>query len=332
MRTVVVLATALAAHAAHAESSIELTLNADGQDVARRMGLDVPAFVEQSRQRIDDLFRISGTSKLLEAFANVAAFAQRGIGVDYDPDPRDILFGVTATGFRGDIAVGSSSSYAGSSINATAMVGVNLGRWDTRGGRSTRMASISTRPCDRSAAICSRPGCTGSLRVVMPRPPGPARWMGVVVTSGIEHARWKVGVAQTLETQFLVVGSLGDGLVHMNSTGTLEVDVSTLGIPLEVSTAIRLGNVVTPYVGVGMELATGSSDVNVALDSALSVNDERLPIGTARITNTDSRSPDAVKLHAFGGLQFHTRHVRIATQAAVQDGAYSVALALRFGL
>lgn len=332
MRTLVVLASVLAVRAAHAESAIELSLNADGQDLARRIGLDVPAFIEQSRERIDELFRLSRTAELLEAFANVAAFAQRGIGVDYDPDPRDILFGATATGFQGDIAIGSNSSYAGSSINATVMAGVNLGRWGYP--RWTVYANgfyLHTTVRSLGGNLLTA-GVHGQVRVVMPRPPGPARWMGVVITSGIEHARWIIGTEQDLETQFRVMGSIEEKLVHMSSTGTLEVDVSTVGIPIEVSTALRLGNVVTPYVGMGMELATGSSDVNVALDSALTVNDERLPIGTARITNTDSRGPDAVKFHAFGGLQIHTRHVRIATQGAVQDGAYSVAVALRFGI
>ena len=59
---------------------------------------------------------------------------------------------------------------------------------------------------------------------------------------------------------------------------------------------------------------------------------DNIPIGTAKITGTDSRSPDALKLHGFAGLQIHTRHVRIAAQGALQDGAYSVALALRFAL
>lgn len=333
MRTLVLVACVLAARTASAESAIELMLNQQGQDLAQEIGLDVPAFVEQSRQRIDELYRLSRTGELLSAFANVAAFAQRGVGVDYDPDPRDILFGATATGFQGDIAIGdSASSFAGSSINAAAMVGVNLGRWNHP--RWTVYANgfyLDTTVRSLGGNLLTL-GAHAQVRVVEPRAPGPARWMGVVVTTGLEYASWVVGNAQELDVHFSVMGSLESKGVHMFSNGTLEVDVQTVGVPVEVSTAVRLGNVVTPYAGAGLELATGSSDVTIALDSVLTVNDERTPIGTARITGSDSRAPDAIKVHAFAGLQFHTRHVRIAAQTAVQDGAFSVALGVRGAL
>ena len=333
MRTLLFAACVLAANHAFAESSIELTLNQQGQEIAQEIGLDVPAFIEQSRQRIDELYRLSRTSELLSAFANVAAFAQRGVGVDYDPDPNDLLFGVTGTGFQGDISIGdSSSSFAGSSINAAVMVGVNLGRWNHP--RWTVYANgfyLDTTVRSLGGNLLTL-GAHAQVRLVQPRSPGPARWMGVVVTTGLEYASWVVGNAEELDVHFTVVGSSGERGVHMFSNGTLEVDVKTLGVPVEVSTALRLGNVVTPYAGVGLELATGSSEVNVALDSLLTINDERIPIGNAQITGTDSRGPDAVKFHAFAGLQIHTRHVRLATQTAVQDGAFSVAVGLRGAL
>ena len=67
---------------------------------------------------------------LLRAFADVAAFAQRGLGTDVDPDPGDVMIGLAGTGFQGDIAIGAENALlAGSSVNAAVMVGVNLARW-----------------------------------------------------------------------------------------------------------------------------------------------------------------------------------------------------------
>ena len=79
----------------------------------------------------------------------------------------------------------------------------------------------------------------------------------------------------------------------------------------------------------GAELATGSSEIEVELDSDLTINADRLPIGTALITASDSSSPDALAFHALAGLQIHTRYVRVSAQGTIADGVWSVALGLR---
>ncbi|HEY4056776.1 MAG TPA: hypothetical protein VGM39_09205, partial [Kofleriaceae bacterium] len=194
MRSGLLLACVGVAGVAHAESSIDLQLNAQGQDVAQQIGLDVPAFIEKSRQSIDDLYRLSRTSELLKAFANVAAFAQSGIGVDYDPDPNDIMIGATGTGFKGDIKIGdSTSSFAGSSINAAVMAGLNLGRWGHP--RWTVFANgfyLNTTVKSLGGDLLTL-GAHVQVKAVQPRSFGAVRWMGIAVTTGLEYASWDVG-------------------------------------------------------------------------------------------------------------------------------------------
>ena len=149
------------------------------------------------------------------------------------------------------------------------------------------------------------------------------------MTTGLEHARWRVGAVQTLETNFRVIGTQSERSVHISSAGTLEVRASTLGIPLEVTTGARFFGVITPYVGVGAELATGSSEFEAALDSQLTINADSLPIGSARITGTDSSSPDTLAVHALAGLQIHSRYVRVSFQGTIADGVWAVAFGLR---
>lgn len=328
-RALVVLALAHSAPAS-AESSIELTLNEQGRQVAEEIGLDVPAFIAQSEARIDELYRLSRTAELLSAFANVAAFAQRGLGVDYDPDSGDVMVGVSATGFSGDIAIGAKSTLlTSSSVNAAVMAGVNLSRWGLP--RWTVFANGFYIPTNVRALEGNllTLGTHVHYRLVPPTRPGRVRWTGVAVTTGLEHARWRVGAVQRFDTNFRVQGTNDVVGVRIDSEGTLEVRASTLGIPLEVTTGVRLLGVFTPYVGVGAELATGSSEIEVALDSDLTINADRLPIGTARITASDSSSPDALALHALGGLQIHTRYVRVAFQGTIANGVWAVALGLR---
>lgn len=315
---------------ASADSSIQLMLDEQGRQTAADIGLDVPAFVTQSEARINELYRLSRTAELLSAFANVAAFAQRGLGVDYDPDQGDVMFGVAGTGFSGDIAIGATSTLlTSSSVNAAVMVGVNLARWGLP--RWTVYANGFYIPTEVRALEGNllTLGAHVHYRLVPSTGPGNVRWTGVAVTTGVEHARWRVGAAQRLETNFRVQGSQDEVNVHISSEGTLEVRASTLGIPLEVTTGVRLLDVFTPYVGVGAELATGSSEIEVALDSDLTINADRLPIGTALIQASDSSSPDALALHALAGLQIHTRHVRVALQGTIADGVWAVALGLR---
>ncbi len=328
-RALIVLALGQSATAS-AESSIELTLNDQGRQVADGIGLDVPQFIAQSEARIDELYRLSRTAELLSAFANVAAFAQRGLGVDYDPDSGDVMFGVSGTGFSGDIAIGATSTLlTSSSVNAAVMVGVNLARWGLP--RWTVFANGFYVPTNVRALEGNllTLGTHVLYRLVPATGRGRVRWTGLAVTTGLEHARWTVGAAQRIETNFRVEGTRDVKAVHISSEGTLEVHASTLGIPLEVTTGVRLLGVLTPYVGVGAELATGESEIEVALESDLTINSDRIPIGSALITASDSSSPDALAFHALAGLQLHTRYVRIAVQGTVADGVWSVALGVR---
>jgi len=315
---------------AHAESAIELSLNDLGRQLAGELGLDVPAFVAQSEARIDELYRLSRTDALLRAFADVAAFAQRGLGTDVDPDPGDIMFGVSGTGFQGDIAIGAENALlAGSSVNAAVMVGVNLARWGHP--RWTVFANgfylaTTVRALDGDLLTL---GAHVQYRLVPGTRPGRVRWTGLTVTTGVEHAAWTVGAGQALETNFRVQGTSAEKAIHLSSSGTLAVHASTLGVPLELTTGVRLLDLFVPYVGVGAELATGSSTLEVDLDSALTINADSRPIGTAHITGRDSATPDPLAVHALAGLQLHTRHARIALQATAADEAWSLALGVR---
>src|SRR5688572_9749444 len=106
------------AHAAsaRADATVSVTLNPQGEELARDLGLSVPDLIAHAEARIDELYRVSRIDQLLRSFANTAAFAQRGLGADYDVDPGDVMVGVATAGVHGDVAIGTENKLLGGSI------------------------------------------------------------------------------------------------------------------------------------------------------------------------------------------------------------------------
>jgi len=322
----------LAATAAHADSSVQITLNDQGRALADQIGFDEAGLVASSKAKIDDLYRLSQFPRLLNAFADTAATAQAGLGVDYDPDAGDILIGASAGGIHGDVAIGTTNELLGGSIiNFAGMVGVNLGRWNHP--QWTVFANgfyESTTIHDLDGTLLTL-GAHVQYRILPPTRPGHVRWTGLSATSGLEYASWTVGTTSggSIESHYVVEGSKDRASIHMSSTGTLDVNITTLRVPLEVTTGVRFGDTLVLYAGGGLDFTAGSSEITAQLTSALTINEDNVPIGTAVITGSESDSPTPVSAHALGGLGIHTRHARIVFQGLVSPGELAVSFALR---
>lgn len=331
MRGVLCLLLATAS-TARADSSVEITLNAEGQALADQIGFSAPDLIATSKTKIDELYRLSQFPRLLTAFADTAATAQAGLGVDYDPDANDILIGASAGGIHGDVAIGTTNELLGGSIlNFAVMTGVNLGRWNhprwTVFGNGFYEATTIH---DLDGTLLTM-GAHVQYRVLPPTRPGHVRWTGLSATSGLEYASWTVGTATggSIESHYVVMGSKDRASIHMSSTGTLDVDVTTVRVPLEVSTGVRFFDVIALYAGGGLDLTTGTSEIVAQLTSALSINADNLPIGTAVITGSESDAPTPVTAHAFGGFAIHGRHVRVSFQGLISPDELAVSFGLR---
>lgn len=326
------LCSLLVAGTANADSSVEITLNAQGQQLAEDIGFSAPDLIATSKAKIDDLYRLSQFPHLLRAFADTAATAQAGLGVDYDPDAGDILIGASAGGIHGDVAIGTTNELLGGSIiNFAGMAGVNLGRWNHP--KWTVFANgfyESTTIHDLDGTLLTL-GAHVQYRILPPTRPGHVRWTGLSATTGVEYASWTVGTTSggSIESHYVVEGTKDRKSIHMSSTGTLDVDVTTVRAPIEVSTGVRFFDTLVLYAGGGLDFTAGSSEIVAQLTSALSINSDNIPIGTAVITGSDSDSPTPVTAHALGGVAIHTRHVRVVFQGLVAPGELAVNLGLR---
>jgi len=335
MRRALVVAVLAHAGTARADSSVAVTLNAQGQQLASDLGLSIPALVETARLRIDELFRLSQLPPLLEAFADTAAAAQTGFGVDYDPDAGDVLLGMTAGGIHGDVAIGTTNDLLGGSIlNFAAITGVNLARWHHP--RWTVFANgfyESTTIHDLDGSLLTL-GAHVQYRVVPASQPGGVRWTGVLATTGLEYASWTIGTSTSgpVDSHFTAQGTTDHKTIHMSSTGVLDITTTTVRVPIEATTGVRFGDTLVLYTGGGLDLTAGSSEIVAQLDSVLSINADQLPVGTAIITASDSDAPHPFSVHGIVGLGIHTQHVRLALQGTFSPGETAINLAFRLAL
>jgi len=309
-----------------ADSSVTVTLNAQGQQLAQQFGQSEQQMLDKVKAGIDSIYQTAHIQDLLRAFANTTAFADRGLGVAYLVDRDDILVGVTATGaLSSDVALGTGTFVGGAIVNLGVSAGVNLGRWDHPAWTVFANGFYESQTVHGLDGHLTTTGVHVQRKIV----PASERWTGVDVTSGLEYGRWTIGEAMPVHTHFTVTGSSGQKkTIDYLAAGTLDVRADTYTVPVEVTTGVLLG-VLGLYAGGGLDLTFGSSDINAVLDGDLTINADMEPIGTARITASGSDGPSPVSAHALAGFEIHTRHVRFYVQGVLAPSVEGVSLGLR---
>lgn len=327
------LAVVVLAGAAHAESKVTITLNQQGREMADQIGASVPMVIADAQGRIDALFELNGLPRLLNSFANTGAFANHALGVDYQPDPGDLMFGIVAdSAIASDAGLSSDKVFSATVINYGLIAGANLGRWHhPRWTVSANGSYASTTIRGLSGHLLS--GGAHVQYLVLPGPArGAVRWTGLAATTGLEHSRWEIGLASTLNTHITVTGTRDHATVDMASNGTLTVVSTTTAVPLEVTTGVMFGNAFGVYGGGGLTFTGGTATVTAQLDTLLTINADDLPIGTAQITASDSNGPNSATVHALAGVQLHTDHVHVFLQGLIAPDERGVSLGVRAGL
>ena len=318
---------------AHADSRVTITLNQAGQDLADQIGASVPELIANAQSKIDDLFELQGLPHLLHSFANTGAFANHGLGVDYQPDPDDLMFGfVAGSAIASDARLSSDHVLSATVINYGVVADANLGRWHHPRWTVSANGSYAATTIHGLTGHLLSAGGHVQYKALPQVVRGQFRWTGLDVTTGLEYARWEIALSSTLDTNISVTGTNDHATVDMMSTGTLTVLAETTAVPVEVTTGIRLFNVLGLYAGGGFTLTGGTSTVTAMLDSLLTINADNLPIGTATISASGSDGPSTATVHALAGLQIHTPHVRIFVQGLLAPGEQSLSLGLRAGL
>ena len=319
-----------ASAAAHADGSVTVTLNQLGMQIANQIGASVPEATANAQQKIESLFELSGLPQLMGSFANTGAFADRGIGVDYLMQPGDAIAGVVVDGaIASNAGLTSDHPLSATVINYAVHGGVNLGRWHHPRWSVFANGSYARTTIRGLAGTLTSAGAHVQYQLVRPTAPTRAQWTGLAVTSGLDYARWSIGLASSLETHIIVNGTKDDEYVHLSCTGTLSVLSETLTVPVEVTTGVRFLHVIGLYAGGGADFTGGSSTIDAVMDAVMSIDADRKPIGNAHITASGASGPTTATLHALGGLELLVPHFRMFVQGAISSDDRGVALGLR---
>ncbi|MBL9012636.1 MAG: hypothetical protein JNL83_00575 [Myxococcales bacterium] len=324
----------LAGGVAGADSKVTVTLNQAGQDLADQIGADLAQVLADSEARINELFELQGLPQLLHSFANIAAFANHSLGVDYQPHDKDLMIGFVAdSALASDARLTSSDKvFSAAVVNYGVTLGASLGRWGHPRWSVSANGSYASTTIRKLAGELLAGGAHVQYKVIPDAVRGQLRWTGLSITTGLEHAEWEIGLAAPLRLNFTVTGSRDRANVAMISNGTLKVVASTTAIPVEITTGVRLGSVFGLYGGGGLTFTTGTSTVIAQLDSTLVINADDLPIGSATVTASESDGPSTVNAHALAGVQIHTSHVRVFVQGLASPDERALSIGLRAGL
>src|SRR5262245_50263911 len=120
----------------------------------------------------------------MRAFANTAAFQQRGLGADYDIDAGDIFVGAGAAGVHGDVAIGTTNTLLGGSIiNFSVLAGANLGRWHHPRWTTFASGFYEATTIHGLEGHLLTLGTHLQYQLVQPTDPANARWTGIAATT-----------------------------------------------------------------------------------------------------------------------------------------------------
>lgn len=336
MRCAALLALAAFPAAARADStssSITVTLNATGQQLAMEYGQSEQQLIAQAEQGIADIYQTQHLSELLRAFANTAAFSDRGLGADYQADPNTWMVGAAATGaLASDVSLGGSSHVVyGAVVNVGVVAGTSLARWDAPSWQAFLAGSYEETTIHGLRGNLVTAGGHAQYKLIGATSPGTVRWTGLDVTSGFEISRWDVDEVSPITINFKLRGTTPDQVkvIAMASTGTLAVAARTYTVPIELTTGVRFWRVLAVYGGGGLDFTFGSSQITAMLDGTMTMNSDHVPIGTAMITGTGTGGPDLVSVHTLAGLELHTRYFRLFLQGALAPGEEALTFGMR---
>jgi len=310
----------LAAQRAEAQVAVDVQLTPEGDMLAQQLGITSQELGARMATAINEAYAVTNIDGFIRSFADATAFSMRGLGVDYASDPNSLVLGVgvNLAVAAGDELSESDRPTAGLAANLGFMAGLNLAsqglpRWTIFGNGFYRKGSTS----ELKGGILSA-GLHVQYRLVNPQvDKGVAtkalRWTGIDFTGGLELTRWTLGVADDISTDLGVDGTNGSANLVLDSTGTFDLSSTTVTLPVEMSTGIRIALLVSVYVGGALDFTAGKGNLDVNLNGNLVTSDNR-NVGTTTITGGGEEEASPFAGRVFVGGQLNLWKLRIYTQ------------------
>lgn len=326
--------------------SVTVTIEpGEGADFAASLGLDLAELELQIATELEDAFNVLRPVDYLRAVSDANAFSAKGLGADYASNIETFMIGIggnVSVAFGDDTLSGEADRpVAGLAPQIAIMGGVNLGAFESIDKPEiTVYANVFHRGAalDDLDASMTSVGVHGQYKFRRPRYTTSSlvlQWGGIDVTAGLEYQRLSLALQSgDVETDVPVGGDMAEATVLLRSTGRFDLASTALTLPLEVSTNWRLFYFVSLFVGAGVDLQLGSSDMNVNLDGVMTSTDpqtgEPVELGTVNIEVEESARPSTGKLRFLFGAQVNLWKLRVFVQGnARPQRAFGVAFGAR---
>lgn len=329
---------ALAAPGAHAQT---VTFDLDAAK-AQQYGLDTADIESTLGAAIGDQLNLVDPTTYLSHFADAAAVATKGMGVDYASNFEKFSVGGTlGTGVAGvplSFARGQEElPEGGFSFMAALHAGVNLGVL-TPGEKGPLehvrlfVSGLGFNPPSSREFRGSMYnfGVHGQIKLFGPVDLKAAEWGGFDLTAGYEQSFYRLSLAQGLP----LGAPLGPAELSWNAEGTYTISANAAAIPLELSTNFRV-LVATVYVGGAYDLNTADAASEVGLAGPVDVTAQGTTenLGSASVSLAGSGLGDARVGRLFVGAQANLTVLKVYGQLNIGlNEAYGGFLGLRVAL
>lgn len=324
--------------ALHADTmaSVEIELNQAGRALADELHLEVGQLEDAMRTGVLRVMDLASVEGFLRAFSDATSFSNRGLGADYASNSEGGVAGVAgalalASNLDGDV------SGVGAAANLAVMAGLNLRRWGHPEFMIYGNAFWRSMNERLSGSIVSF-GAHVQYKIFTPTEGWKSvlvQWGGIDLTSGFEVAHWGAALDGQLSHQFPVEGAMGEMTAQLAASlgGHFDLSSTTVTVPIEITTNLRLLYVASIYVGVGAAAQVGSATVDVGVNGELTArraSGAEETVGALRVNAAGSQEPLLTGYHVLAGIQANLWRLKLFAQATVEpfDRA-SVAFGMR---
>lgn len=333
---------------AMAQNQVVITPGPDAIRFANLQGTSVDQLTAELNSHVSQLFQLVNVRSFLQDFQNAQSFSGKGLGVDYASEATLLEAGATLSlASNLDKAYVPSGSYSdppirGGGTNFSLMGGVGLGLF----GYDPVMVFGNWFKGNASLGALDGNYQNWGLHLQM-RFLGPGRglsvtkfllrWGGIAVTTGVDYSRMSLHYQRSIASKFYLKQNV-PVTVRSDVNGQMAFDLEqhTWGIPLEITTSLRLLTILTLYGGVGFDLQPGGgTNMNIDMTARLSgnLNGETFPdLGSASIRVSEAAQPSSVRMREILGVQLNFLLLRLFAQLNLTGGSpmlASVALGAR---
>ncbi|MBT5093165.1 MAG: hypothetical protein HOM21_02910, partial [Halobacteriovoraceae bacterium] len=310
--------------------------------IINRTGLCVGALCDALEDEVNKDLPDADQSSYLKGMSNAGVAAVKGLGADYASNINLFVVGASVgigadvgNNSMGDLISGDvkSNQFRGFGVNTSVLVGLNLGifgdeLWgydlDDFTGFINFMKVGAPKKNGLEADVTAF-GMHLQYKYIQPKSvvAGILQWGGVDFTSGFDYAGMDLSFTKSMSKTVSVAGNDGT----FDGTAKVGAEVSTISIPFEVSSNVRLLYLLTLYGGLGADLAFGGAKSIANVTGNISVPGGS---GTANLDLGSEEGPTFLTGRAFAGFQLNLWALRVYAQ--VNNGFTNDTVSVNVGL